>query len=215
MTVADDRQARVAAEQYALGALSFEDALARTIGHPIDRATVAKALEYLASLGALQPQGALSRHDADLLDDAGFTDDGERASLSVALGRAQTMSDLRRTALTAAEVADLLKVKAPRVRQLTSIERKLWALDDVDRRGRLYPKVQFTATGIVPYLDQILPLLPANLHPLTVNALLTLPREDLAVDGNPASVVEFLTSASAAKDLPTVLEVVERATSLG
>ena len=120
------------------------------------------------------------------------------------------MSDLRRTALTAAEVADLLTVKAPRVRQLTSIEHKLWALDDVDRRGRLYPKVQFTDTGMVPYLDQILPQLPADLHPLTVNAVLTLPRVDLTVDGHPASVVEFLTSAAAEHDLPTVLEVVER-----
>ena len=44
-----------------------------TIGHPIDRATVATALSYLASLGALQPQGALSRHDADLLDEAPTT----------------------------------------------------------------------------------------------------------------------------------------------
>ncbi|WP_009760349.1 hypothetical protein [Rhodococcus sp. JVH1] len=215
MTVADDRQARVAAEQYAAGALSFEDALTRTVGHPIDRATVATALEYLASLGALQPHGALSRHDADLLDEAGFTDDGERASFSVALGRAQSMSDLRRSALTAAEVADLLTVKAPRVRQLTSIEHKLWALDDVDRRGRLYPKVQFTDAGMVPYLDQILPQLPADLHPLTVNAVLTLPRVDLTTDGHPASVVEFLTFAAAEKDLPLVLEVVERATSLG
>lgn len=215
MSVAGECQARDAAEQYARGALSFEDALTRTIGHPIDRATVAKALDYLSALGALQPQGALSRHDTDLLDEAGFTDAGERASFSVALGRAQTMSDLRSTALTAAEVADLLKVKAPRIRQLTSTERKLWALDDVDRRGRLYPKVQFTDTGTVPYLDQIMPHLPANLHPLTVNAVLTLPREDLTVDAQPASVVEFLTYAAAEKDLPTVLEVVERATSLG
>ncbi|GAF49436.1 hypothetical protein [Rhodococcus wratislaviensis] len=214
MTDTDDRQARGAAAQYAAGALSFEDALTRTVEHPIDRATVATALEYLASLCALQPHGALSRHDADLLDDAGFTDDGEQASFAVALGRAQTMSDLRRTALTAAEVADLLTVKAPRVRQLTSIEHKLWALDDVDRRGRLYPKAQFTDTGMVPYLDQILPQLPADLHPLTVNAVLTLPRVDLTTGGHPASVVEFLTSAAVEKDLPLVLEVVERATSL-
>ncbi|MDV7243457.1 MULTISPECIES: hypothetical protein [Rhodococcus] len=215
MTVADDRRARAAAEQYTRGALSFEDALTRTVGHPIERATVACALEYLASLGALQPQGALSQHDSDLLDDAGFTDDGERASLAVALGRAQTMTDLRRTALTASDVADLLKVKAPRVRQLTSIERKLWVLDDIDKRGRLYPKAQFTDTGMVPYLDHILPRLPRTLHPLTVHAVLTVSREDLTVDGHPASVVEFLTSAATEKDLPDVLEVVERATSLG
>ncbi|MCQ4122778.1 hypothetical protein [Rhodococcus tibetensis] len=215
MTVADDRRARVAAEQYATGALSFEDALTRTVGHPVDRATVAGALEYLASLGALQPQGALSQHDTDLLDEAGFTDDGEPASLAVALGRAQSMSNLRRTALTATEVAELLTVKAPRIRQLTSIERKLWALDDVDRRGRLYPRVQFTETGMVPYLDQILPQLPADLHPLTINAVLTVPREDLTVGGHPASVVDFLTSTATEGDLPTVLEVVERATSLG
>jgi hypothetical protein len=75
--------------------------------------------------------------------------------------------------------------------------------------------VQFTDTGMVPYLDQILPQLPSDLHPLTVNAVLTLPRVDLTVDGHPASVVEFLISAAAEHDLPTVLEVVERATSLG
>jgi len=44
--------------------------------------------------------------------------------------------------------------------------------------------------------------------------VLTLPREDLTVDAHPASIVEFLTSAAAEHDLPTVLEVVERATSL-
>lgn len=214
MTVADDRHARGPAEQYAAGTLSFEDALTRTVGRPVDRTTVAGALDYLASLGSAQPQGALSRHDAELLDDAGFTDDGEHTSFSVALGRAQTMSELRRTALTPTEVADLLQVKAPRVRQLTSIERKLWALDDVDRRGRLYPKAQFTDTGMVPYLDRILPHLPTDLHPLTVNAVLTLPRDDLTVDGHRASVIEFLTAAAAEKDLPTVLEVVARATSL-
>ncbi|WP_092807853.1 hypothetical protein [Rhodococcus globerulus] len=215
MTVADDRRARVAAEQYTLGTLSFEEALTHTVGHPIERATVAGALEYLASLSALQPQAALSQHDTELLDDAGFTDDGERASFAVALGRTHTMADLRRTALTASDVADLLKVKAPRVRQLTSIERKLWALDDIDKRGRLYPKAQFTDTGMVPHLDHILPRLPQTMHPLTVNAVLTQPREDLTVDGHPASVVEFLTSAATGKDLPDVLEVVERATSLG
>lgn len=215
MAVAEDRRGKVAAEEYALGNLSFEDALARTLGYPVDRTTVAGALDYLASLDAVQPQGALSRHDADLLDEAGFTDDGEQASFSVALGRAQTMSDLRRTALTPAEVADLLEVKASRVRQLTSIERRLWALPEGDRRRRLYPRAQFTDTGMVPYLDRILPRLPADMHPLTVNAVLTLPREDLTVSGRPASVVEFLTVAAADKDVPTVLEVVARATSLG
>ncbi|MCJ0907130.1 hypothetical protein [Rhodococcus sp. ARC_M6] len=203
------------AHQYEIGELSFEDALTRTLGHPVDRTAVAGVLEYLASLGVQQPQGGLSRHDADLLDAAGLTDDGEKAGMAVVLGRAQTMSDLRSTALTSSEVADLLKVKAPRIRQLTSIERKLWALDDVDRRGRLYPKVQFTDEGMVPYLDQVLPHLPASLHPLTISAVLTLPREDLTVAGRVVSVVEFLTSAAVESDLPTVLEVVERATCLG
>lgn len=65
---------------------------------------------------------------------------------------------------------------------------------------------------MVPHLDQVVPLLAKDLHPLTVQALLTLPQPSLTVEGQPASIVAWLSgSAGTAADIEQARGVITAA----
>ena len=64
----------------------------------------------------------------------------------------------------------------------------------------------------MPHLDQVVPLLAKDLHPLTVQALLSLPQRSLTVEGRPVSIVAWLTgSAGAAADIEQARGVITAA----
>jgi hypothetical protein len=119
------------------------------------------------------------------------------------------MQELVRSSLSIAQAADRLGVTAARIRQRLG-EGTLWAF--ASGRNRLLPPAQFTDTGAVPHLDQVMPLLTKDLHPLTVQALLTLPQPSLTVEGRSVSIVAWLTgSAGAAADIEQVHDVITAA----
>ncbi|GAB2643518.1 hypothetical protein ABI214_12655 [Prescottella soli] len=133
---------------------------------------------------------ALSEHDATLLTEAGFVTDPAAATAARA-DRDIRMQDLVHSSLSVADAAERLGVTAARIRQRLA-DGTLWAFDS--GQGRLLPG-QFTADGAVPHLDKVLPLLDKDLHPLTVQALLTQPQPSLTVDGRPVSIVAWLTGS--------------------
>lgn len=111
--------------------------------------------------------------------------------------------------LSVADAAERLGVTAARVRQRLS-EGTLWAF--TSGRVRLLPPAQFTATGAVPHLEQVMPLVSRDLHPLTVQALLTQPQPSLVVEDRPVSVVAWLTgSAGTASDIEQAAAVITAA----
>ncbi|HEY5857474.1 MAG TPA: hypothetical protein VIW24_26455 [Aldersonia sp.] len=206
-TVAGMSGSAAAEDRYRSGDLPFEEALREVTGVQLDRDDFVQILHGLASRGLVVPE--LSAHDARILDEAGFVGD-PAAATAARLDRDIRMTELVRTSLSIDEGAARLGVTAARVRQRIQAG-TLWAFES--GRRRLLPRTQFTDSGEVPHLDKVMPLIAKDLHPLTVQALLTQPQESLVVDGRPVSIVAWLTGSAGtdgdieqARDVITVAE---------
>lgn len=192
--------------RYLRGDLGFEDALREVTGTDVDRKFFAQILHSLSDRNPAAP--ALSEHDAGLFAEAGFVAD-PAAATAARVDRDIRMQELVHSSLSIAEAADRLGVTAARIRQRLG-EGNLWAFSS--GRNRLLPPGQFTATGAVPHLEQVVPLLAKDLHPLTVEALLTRPQPSLTVEGRPVSIVQWLTgSAGSSEDIERVADVITAA----
>ncbi|MDP8017126.1 hypothetical protein [Prescottella equi] len=134
---------------------------------------------------------ALSERDAAMLAEAGFVTD-LAAATAARVDRDIRMQDLVHSSLSVTDAAQRLGVTTARIRQRLA-DGTLWAFDS--GQGSLLPPAQFTATGAVPHLERVLPLLSKDLHPLTVQELLTQPQQSLTVDGRPVSIVAWLTGS--------------------
>jgi hypothetical protein len=71
------------------------------------------------------------------------------------------------TTLDATEAGEHLGVSPSRVRHRIS-ERRLYALPSIRDGKRRLPRWQFTSDGVVPGLEQVLPVIPSSVHPLEV-----------------------------------------------
>ena len=58
-------------------------------------------------------------------------------------------------------------------------------------------------------LDQVLPTLPANLHPTAVSAFLLTPQHELSLDGRPRAVRDWLNSGGAVDPVLRLIEIGE------
>lgn len=179
------------------GTVDFETAVDELTDGTLTREHLAQILHGLRSLDTDPPAGpTLSEHDAKLLDEADFGAD-PGAVLAARLDRDLQMRKLVRESLSVGEAAERLGVSTGRIRQRIG-DGTLWAF----RSGRhhLLPAAQFTPDGTVPHLETITPLLPKDLHPLTVQALLLLPRPELVVDGHPTSIARYLAGSAGTDD---------------
>lgn len=200
------RSMRSAEDRYLDGDLGFEDAVREVIGADIHRAFFAQIVHGLSDKNSAGP--ALSEHDAALLADAGFVAD-PAAATATRVDRDIRMQALVQRSLSVADAAKRLRVTTARVRQRLA-EGTLWAF--TSGRNRLLLPAQFTATGAVSYLEQIMPMVSRDMHPLTVQALLTEPQPSLVVEGRPVSIVTWLTgSAGNAADIEQAADVIAAA----
>jgi hypothetical protein len=87
-------------------------------------------------------------------------------------------------------VAELLGRQNSAVRHYKA-DRKLYAYE---RGGRsIFPMWQFTEERkAIPYLDKVLAVLPADLHPQAVAGFFVTPQPDLVLDGKPVSAKDWL-----------------------
>lgn len=182
-------------DRFLHGDLRFEDALKEVTGTALDRSALWHILEGLASQRSVAAP-VLSAHDAQILDEAGFAAD-PLAAASARVDRDIRMQNLVQTSLSIPEAAERLGVTPARVRQLLS-ERRLWAF--TSGRHRLLPPGQFTSTGQVPYVDRIVPLFEGDVHPLSVQALLSTAQRSLIVDDEPVSIAAWLTGCAGTED---------------
>lgn len=166
-------------------------------------------VSVLKTMPANRPSTAkLPKHDTDLLDAAGFSEDlGGYAKATIdALAH---MTRLITTAASVAEVAAALGVKDSRIRQLR-LARKLWAVDD--NGNWVYPILQFQSdpndgpTRQIRGLDQVFATLPEGLHPVAVANFLRTPYPDLTVDGFAQTPLAWLRSGG---DVEAVLRLIE------
>ena len=162
-------------------------------------------LELLAEslpAGADVPASSLPASEEAVLREAGslrydMPPLADRASTRTAVRAAQLITD----ALSAAEAARWLAVTPGRIRQRISA-RTLFALPTAD--GWRLPRFQFTDTGVLPGLDHILAVLPADVHPLTLAGFLTGPSPDLLLGDEPVSPALWL---SAGGEVAPVVEL--------
>ena len=163
----------------------------------------------LDTLPPIRPDAAsLSDDEAALYDAADFAEN-EQAYARVTLEAAGHTARLLSTAYSANEVADLLGVSDSRVRQRRG-DRTLWAIEDAG--GWVFPALQFENVDgrrrQIRHLDQVLPAIPADIHPLAVARLLTTAQPDLVVDGRPMSLLQWLRDGG---DVPAVRKIIEAA----
>jgi hypothetical protein len=93
-------------------------------------------------------------------------------------------------ALTVSEASKRLSVSPGRIRQRIA-GRTLHALR-VSAGGWRLPLWQFTDQGLLPGLEQVLPALPEQLHPMSVFGFMHQPVPDLDVNGTAVSPVDWL-----------------------
>lgn len=154
------------------------------------------------------PGLALSEHDAALLDKSGFVAD-PAAATAARLDREIKMQDLIHRSLSVTDAAERLGVSAARIRQRLA-GGTLWAF--TSGHSRLLPPAQFTAAGGVPHLEKVMPRVAKDLHPLSVQALLTALQPSLIVDGRPVSITAWLTDcAGTAQEIDQAADVITAA----
>jgi hypothetical protein len=96
---------------------------------------------------------------------------------------------LHDSALTVSEAADTIGVDTSRIRHRLLARRLMgWK----DRGGWRLPAWQFTESGVLPGLDQVLAALPGDQPALVVAAFMTTPQEDLMARARPITPCEWL-----------------------
>ncbi|WP_157930987.1 hypothetical protein [Mycobacteroides abscessus] len=96
-------------------------------------------------------------------------------------------------AFTSMEVAKMLRVSVTRVQQRHR-DRSLWAVQEGNESR--FPALQFVSNGQrrgqIRGLDQVFPVLPESLHPLSVAGFLTTPQPGLIRMGQLVTPIQWL-----------------------
>jgi hypothetical protein len=153
-------------------------------------------------------QSEFSSEERATLGDAGFDLRSRRPDEpSPSLSAAERYAALLASALTVAEAARRLGVDGSRIRQRL-LARQLYGIRR--RQGWLLPRFQFSDTGLVPGIEQVLSRLPPDLHPLVVAAWFTYPHSDLArpddLEEAPTSPREWLLGGGNARIVADLAE---------
>jgi hypothetical protein len=177
----------------------------------LSRADLVSALKMLPAyqLGA----ASLTPGEAGQLDAVGFIDDpGAFATngVNVIVNFAQLIA----TAYTSGELAAGAGLDEAQVER-RRLAGTLWAINNDG--AWVYPAAQFDVAEVggrrrldtIRELDRVLAVLPADLHPMAVNGLLLTPQWELAVDGRPLTVVEWLRTGGPVEAVLRLIEIGE------
>lgn len=140
---------------------------------------------------------AMSRDEADLFRALGGrgldADDSKLASArrSNVMVLAAEYAQMVAGAKSIAEVTEYLGVKPSRVRQRV-VSRSLYAIDGPN--GRVFPRFQFTESGVLPGLSKVLDAIDDDAHPVAVERFFLTPTEDLESEltGEPVAPRDWL-----------------------
>jgi hypothetical protein len=136
------------------------------------------------------PAGYFTPDQRDALRDVGMDlsplRDDEPDSRARAVAEQAVLHD---SALTVSEAAHTIGVDTSRIRHRLLARRLMgWK----DRGGWRLPAWQFTETGVLPGLEQVLAALPSDQPALVVAAFMTTPQEDLMARARPITPCEWL-----------------------
>ena len=178
-----------------------------------DELVVVLLRELAEILTKRQPRGgALSDEQVAFLIESGAFTATEFAETEASLARGDLAKLERKTRLAAitdslsvAEVAQVLSIDAARVRRRQA-KSDLYAFLAGGRRR--YPLWQFTgdpARPVLPGLAALVHGIPADMHPASVQGFMTTPQEDLRVDGERMTPVDWLLRGGDAEALVAIL----------
>ena len=126
------------------------------------------------------PAADLPAAETAALRRGGFTmEPADPGAVSALARTAAEYAALRKTSFTAVETAQRLGVDPSRVRQLLAA-RKLYGLQ-IKGAWRI-PAFQFDGERLLPGLDEVIPALPKDLHPVGIYHWFTEPNPDLSPD---------------------------------
>jgi hypothetical protein len=170
-----------------------------------------EAVEFLKTR---QPRGGALSDDqvAYLIESDGFTS-SEFAEIEANLARGDLVKEELKTqlatvanSLSADEVALRLDIDASRVSD-RQVQSDLYSFTAGGRRR--YPEWQFTsdsAQRLLPGLTDLVRGLPAGLHAASVEGFMTTPQEDLVVNGQRMTPVEWLLQGGDPQELVSILD---------
>lgn len=127
----------------------------------------------------------------------------ESAQASAANAAAQSLMDI--TSLTAAEVAEVLRLPLPTILSIAASG----LLYSYAANGQMkFPAWQFNAEGtaLTPSLGDVLFALPEDLHPQSVAGFFLTPQPDLVLNGVPVSVKVWLESGGSHRIVVSLAE---------
>ena len=144
-------------------------------------ALVLEAVEQVGATGpATAPLREFTNAEASALAEGGFSLDSVDPGPDDPLARTTAeYAALLATSLSAPEVSRALGVDSSRVRQRLA-ERTLYGIKL--RGGWRLPAFQFEGQGLLPGIDQVLPHLDPELHPVAVYRWFATPNPDLVID---------------------------------
>jgi len=144
-----------------------------------DGALTDEQAEFLIRSGAMTPQG-LAGAQASVA--SGDLDDSERLAAQQAIEQS----------LSAVEVATRLSIDLDEVDQR---QHRGELFTFTSRGEQRYPTWQLTADPrrpVLPGLAQCITAIPEGMHPATVLGFMTTPQDDVHVDGQPATLADWL-----------------------
>ena len=120
------------------------------------------------------------------------------AAVRTRRGLDRAISELQRSAasISMSEAAQRCGISESRLRHRIAAG-EIYALPS-SGRGRRLPLWQFTATGTLPHLREVLSALPDQMPAIVVEAFMTQPVEDLQIDDKPLSVAAWLAAGGGA-----------------
>lgn len=143
---------------------------------------------------AVPPSRSLPVEETAFLEAHGADFTANSRAVAEQRARAQALYQaIVKTSLASDETCRHLKVSGSRLRQRVQ-SGSLYTLND--GATRLYPRFQFTDSGVLPGLAEVLKALGLRPHPLVVAQFFDTPTEDLQIPGvdGPVSPREFLQS---------------------
>jgi hypothetical protein len=152
---------------------------------------VIEAVEQMRDVVAADPARDLTRAETEVLARGGFELDARDLGDHDPLARTVAeYAALLATSLTVEQAAKLLGVDPSRVRQRLAA-RTLYGIKT--HRGWRLPTFQFEdSVGTLPGLEEVLPALDPDLHPISVYRWLVTPSPDLEIDGEAVSPTVWL-----------------------
>jgi hypothetical protein len=181
--------------------------------HDDDRVVIVLQ-ELVELLQRRQPRGgALSDDQVAFLIEADAISSSEFAEIQASLGRGDLVKQELKTrlepvinSLSEAEVALRLGIDVFQVRD-SQVQDHLYSFTAGGRRR--YSDWQFTSDPAQPLLPGLADLVSGaleDIHPASVQGFMTMPQEDLAVDGKRMTPVEWLLQGRDPQELVSILE---------